>query len=184
MTTLVSTRLILTPVSNEDIPFLKEILGDPERTRYLFGGSTMGEVEAGAFIERYFTPWDAPTGMGVLRARDSGRALGFAGIIATDCLGIADYEFGFVLAKEAERQDFATEIGYTQMRYALEGLGLERILALVHPENSPSLHVIRDKLAMRECARIGETAYRGPRIVFCRERIPGLPIVQGRGWAP
>lgn len=76
--------------------------------------------------------------------------------------------FGFVLSQWAERNDYAAEIGTLQMQYAFETLRLARILTLAHPENGASVHVLRDKLGMTEVSRLGKTAHRGPRIIFCR----------------
>ena len=184
MRTLVSRRLTLRPIATEDIPFIVSLLGDEDRTAYLFGGTPVNRKQAEVFIEQYFTAEAAAVGMGVLTANHRERPVGFAGIIPTDCLGGQDFEFGFVLSREAERNDYAAEIGFVQMRYAFETLRLTRILALAHPQNDASVHVLRDKLQMTELAHIGQTAHRGARIIFCRGQAEGLPAIHGQGWSP
>jgi RimJ/RimL family protein N-acetyltransferase len=175
-------RLILRPLRDEDILFITSLLGNENRTKYLFGGTVMEPPQAAAFIKQHFTAEDATIGMGVLATNRQEGLVGFAGIIPTDCLGNRDFEFGFVLSQEAEGNDYATEIGYFQMQYAFETLRLSRILALAHPENSASVHVLRDKLKMTKVSQLGKTAHRGPRIVFCRSKAEGLPKIHGKGW--
>lgn len=184
MKTLISPRLILRPIRSEDIPFVMSLLSSEDRTKHLFSGSTMDPQQALAFITQYFTAEEAVVGMGVLTTNRPERLVGFAGIIPTDCLGHQDFEFGFVLSQQAERNDYAAEIGTFQMHYAFEKLRLSRILALAHPENEPSIHVLRDKLKMTRISQIERTEHRGPRIVFCRYKAEGLPEIRGKGWGP
>ena len=175
MKTLLSPRLSLRPVRDGDIPFLTSLLGSENRTRYLFGSTVMDPEQARAFITQRFTAEDVPTGLGVVATNRPKGLVGFAGIIPTDCLGDQDVEFGFTLSPSAERNGFATEIGYRQMQYAFETLGMKRVLALAHPENSASVHVLRDQLKMAVISFVERTAQRGPRLVFCRRKADGLP---------
>lgn len=175
MKTLISSRLILRPLRSGDIPFLTTLMGSEERTRYLFGGAVMNPEQVMAFIAQRFTAEDAPTGLGILTARRPERLIGFAGIIPTGCLGEQDVEFGFTLSQPFERSGFATEIGCCQMQYAFDTLGLDRVLALAHPENKASVHVLRNKLKMTLMSYVEGTTQRGPRLVFCRKKADGLP---------
>ena len=184
MRTMISSRLTLRPICDEDIPFITSLLSSEDRTKYLFSGTTMEPRQAAAFINQHFTGDETGVGMGVLATNRPERLVGFAGIIPTDCLGNQDFEFGFVLSQWAERNDYATEIGTLQMQYAFETLRLSQILALAHPENRASVHLLRDKLGMTEVSRLGKTAHRGPRIIFCRQKTEGLPEVRGKGWDP
>lgn len=184
MRTLMTYRLVLRPLRDRDIFFITSLLGNENRTRYLFGGTTMEPEQAAAFITEHFTAEEAPVGMGVLATNRPERLVGFAGIIPTECLGNQDLEFGFVLSQEAESNDYAAEIGYYQMQYVFKTLHVSRILALAHPENRASVHVLRDKLRMTEIAHLGKTAHRGPRIVFCRNKAEGLPKIQDKKWDP
>lgn len=177
MRTLTTNRLVLRPLRDEDIPFITSLLGNENRTKHLFGGTTMGAQQATEFIKQHFTNEDATVGMGVLATKWPECLVGFAGIIPTDCLDNQDLEFGFVLSQAGERNGYATEIGYCQMQYAFDTLHLPRILALAHPGNRASVHILRDKLQMAELSLIGRTEHRGPRIVFCRNRDEGLPKI-------
>ncbi|MDD5628954.1 MAG: GNAT family N-acetyltransferase [Elusimicrobia bacterium] len=181
MKTLRTERLVLRPLRDEDRAALAALLGDPGRAQYLFSGTAMPPQKAEEFIDRHFTGEDSPNGLGVLVAAGLIR---FAGLIPTRCLGQDDCEFGFALRKEAEGHDYATEIGFHQMRYAFAVLGLPRVLALAHPDNEPSVHILEAKLQMRRVASLEATTERGQRIVFCRQKQDGLPRVHGKGWTP
>lgn len=86
------------PIADEDIPFIRTLLGNEDRTNYLFSGASMNRKQADSFIKQYFTGEEATVGMGVLIANHRESPVGFAGIIPTDCLGVHDCEFGFVLS--------------------------------------------------------------------------------------
>lgn len=87
MRTMISSRLTLRPISDEDIPFITSLLSSEDRTRYLFSGTTMEPRRAAAFIKQHFTGEETGVGMGVLATNRPERLVGFAGIIPTDCLG-------------------------------------------------------------------------------------------------
>jgi RimJ/RimL family protein N-acetyltransferase len=131
--------------------------------------------KAFALIRQYFSGEEEATGMGALVTNQSTGLAGFAGLIPTDCLGAEDFELGFALFAWAEGRNYPAEIGLAQMQYAFDILKLPRILALAHPENGASLHVLRNKLQMEEISRWAGDMHRGPRIVFCRNRSDGLP---------
>lgn len=178
MKTLITRRLTLRPITDEDVPLIMSLLGDEGRNRYLFAGTAMTPERAFALVREYFSGPEDATGMGALIVNRPDRLAGFAGLIPTDCLGADDYEFGFALLAWAEGCNYPAEIGLAQMRYAFDVLKLKRILALAHPENGASLHVLRDKLQMKEVGRWEGDMHRGPRVVFCRCGSDGLPALQ------
>jgi RimJ/RimL family protein N-acetyltransferase len=158
------------------------LLGDAKTMSYLFAGSAMNKTEALAFIDVHFTSENEPTGMGALIDHRSLELVGFAGIIATSCIGQEDYEFGFVVKEQFRGRRYATEIGCQQILYGLEVLRLPRILALAHPNNRPSLTVIESHLEMVRVTTIPATQERGERHVFCRERCHGMPTILQSDW--
>ena len=64
-------------------------------------------------------------------------------------------------------QGIATEIGKAQLVFGFEQLGCERLLGLVNPQNTPSIHAL-EKLGMRYVRTIAD-AKRGPRSVYVIE---------------
>ncbi|MDQ5984939.1 MAG: hypothetical protein CSYNP_00637 [Syntrophus sp. SKADARSKE-3] len=182
MKTLTSQRLTLRPLREGEEAVICSLLADVKTMMHLLAGRAMNQAEAHAFIDRYFTSEHESIGMGVLVDHRTSDIAGFAGIIATSCIGQEDYEFGFVVDEKYRGRRYATEIGCLQIAYSLEALGLPRILALVHPDNITSLAVIEEHLELVRIATIPATSDRGDRIVFCRDKYHGMPGICQCDW--
>jgi ribosomal-protein-alanine N-acetyltransferase len=169
MKTLESKRLILRPTQASDIAALSKMLGDPKIMKYLFGGEPL--AEAANFIREHFSfKEDDGAGMGTLIEKHSREIVGFAGLIKCLYLGEEDFEFGFAIRGSVQGSGYATEIGKLQIEYGFEELNCQRLLALVHPENAVSLHILEDKLRMKIMREEVETKDRGIRHLLCLER--------------
>jgi [ribosomal protein S5]-alanine N-acetyltransferase len=91
---------------------------------------------------------------------------------ATDeCLGMVNYHDGNIRSKRAAigyivdpgrcRRGIATEAVGAMIKYCFRDLGLHRLQALIHPENTPSLKLIeklgfRHEGMLRDNLRVGE----------------------------
>ncbi len=181
MKIFVTERLAMRPIHDEDIPLITSLLCDEGRNHYLFAGTAMTPDKALALVRQYFTGEEETAGMGALIIIRTGKLAGFAGLIPTNCLGAGDFELGFALFAWAEGNNYPAEIGLAQMQCAFNDLDKPRVLALAHPENAASIHILRDKLQMQEVSRWPGDAHRGPRIVFCRARNDGLPTLKKTG---
>jgi RimJ/RimL family protein N-acetyltransferase len=62
-------------------------------------------------------------------------------------------EIGYLLGKRFWGNGIASASADVSLRYGFTTVGLEKIIALVHPENHSSIEVIK-KLAMKLCDRI------------------------------
>lgn len=62
--------------------------------------------------------------------------------------GSKDPELGFMLPKCRWGQGFATEISSAILNYAFGNLGLKRVIATTHRDNTPSIKVL-EKIGMR-----------------------------------
>jgi RimJ/RimL family protein N-acetyltransferase len=165
---LTTPRLALRAVTEGDISALQAlILSDGEVMRFAFAGAPMASEAAEDFIRTFFTFGDRLTGMAVLTEKPAGDVIGFAGLSPCDALGADDFEIGFVLARRAWGRGIATEIGKAQLVFGFEQLGCARLLGLVNPQNTPSIHAL-EKLGMRYVRTIAD-AKRGPRSVYVIE---------------
>ncbi len=88
--------------------------------------------------------------------RESGSVLGDAGLILYAHEG-PDVELGFRLGKPHWGQGYATEAADAWVAHGFGQLGLERIVAVTHPENVASQRVL-EKAGMRFS---GMTEYEG-----------------------
>jgi RimJ/RimL family protein N-acetyltransferase len=167
---LTTPRLILRTATEQDIPVMQaRILGDPEVMRYVFQGVPMTLERAERVMRKFFT-FDGVTGVtgiSVLADRPTGEIIGFAGLVPCEVLSEADFEIGFVLARDAWGRGFATEIGEAQLAFGFEQLGCRRLLGLVDPRNAPSIHVLQ-KLGLQYLKDVTEPL-RASRSVFCIE---------------
>lgn len=80
----------------------------------------------------------------------AGDMIGFCGLKHLDELGEVDVGYRFF--PEHWGKGYATEAGRASIAFGVETLGLERIIALVLPENLGSIRVI-EKLGMRAAGR-------------------------------
>jgi RimJ/RimL family protein N-acetyltransferase len=167
---LTTPRLILRTATEQDIPVMQgRVLGDLEVMRYVFQGVPMTLERAERVMRKFFT-FDGVTGVtgiSVLGDRASGEIIGFAGLVPCEVLGEADFEIGFVLARDAWGRGIATEIGEAQLAFGFEQLGCRRLLGLVDPRNGPSIHVLQ-KLGLQYLKDVTEPL-RASRSVFCIE---------------
>ena len=165
---LTTPRLALRATTEDDISILQNLIfGDSDVMRFAFAGAPMASDAAEDFIRRFFTFGDALTGMAVLTEKATCEVIGFAGLSPCDALGTDDFEIGFVLARRAWGRGIATEIGEAQLVFGFDRLKCGRLLGLVDPRNSPSIHAL-EKLGMR-CLRTVADTKRGPRNVYVIE---------------
>lgn len=176
MKTLYSENLILRPVKRADIRDLSRILGDPVTTKYLFGGEPMSSDEAKDFIKSDFSSEENDAfGMGTVVETATERFVGFAGLIPSAYPGGEDLELGFAKASWVLRSKFGKEIGKRQIVFGFDELNCDRLLALVHPQNEHSIHILKENLRMKWIDKI-TTDKRGQRDVFCLERAAYLEM--------
>ena len=86
-------------------------------------------------------------GVWTIIEKASGRIIGRAGLSVRD--GFDDPELGYVLDTAYQGRGIALEVCSAILDYAKEYLGAEKINALVHRENSPSLRLL-DKLGFQK----------------------------------
>jgi ribosomal-protein-alanine N-acetyltransferase len=134
-------RLVLRPIAAEDEePWWRTIWSDPEVTRFL---PTRGPVPREAMarrMERVAEHWKA-RGIGVwsLRAKADGAFVGHAGLVIAEP---PDVELIYALARAAWGRGLATEVAARLVAHAFEALRVERLTALVFPENPASVRVL------------------------------------------
>lgn len=142
-------RLVLRATVESDVGALHDrVFSDVDVIRFVFAGKPFSEAESAEFIHGRFNFAGGEIGLSSLEERSSGELIGFSGLIPCRALGADDLELGFVLARSAWGKGYATEIGLAQIDFGFNRLGRRRLLALVDPANSGSIHVLR-KLGMR-----------------------------------
>jgi RimJ/RimL family protein N-acetyltransferase len=153
-------RLTLRGHRPEDFAECLAMWADPQVTRYI-GGRPQSREEVWTKLLRYVGHW-ALQGFGfwVVRERDSGRLVGEVGIgdFKRDLQPpLADPEMGWVLARWAHGQGFATEAVSAVLAFSAAEMGPRRFICLIDPDNAASVRVAT-KCGFVAC---GQADYKG-----------------------
>jgi len=147
MTILETERLRLREMSLEDLDFLADLVAHPEVMKYWPKCYTRDE--AANWIQRQLQRY-AKDGAGYWLALEkvSGRPVGQAGLLAMQVDGVEEIGLGYMMHRSFWRMGYATEAAHASKEYGFSKLCKKRIVALVRPENLPSLGVVK-KLGMK-----------------------------------
>lgn len=132
-------RVRLRPLRRDDLDDLHAVvLSDPDVT---WDGRARSLDESREALERKLGHVEAH-GFGFLAAeeRDTGAFLGYAGLQHLE--EGPDVELGYYLGRRAWGRGLATEIARELMRHAFVDLRLQRVVAVVRPENDASKRVL------------------------------------------
>lgn len=149
--TLETSRLILRPFESGDVEAAFGWFGDPIVMRFTPTGPDTSIDRTTARLANYqahqtthgFSKW-------IILDRWTKLPIGDSGLLVLKDYGWID--FGFRLAQAHWGKGFATEAASAWVRAAFGELHLDRLTALVHPENGDSIRVLT-KLRFREDRR-------------------------------
>jgi [ribosomal protein S5]-alanine N-acetyltransferase len=151
--------LILRPLTHADLGPLHELYADPAAMRYA-GGPTGSLDESEERLQRFldhqerhgFSFW-------AVTDRETAAVLGDAGLIHLAFRG-PEVEVGYRLKSPYWGKGYATEAARAAVAYGFGQLGLDRIVAVTHPENVASQRVL-EKAGL---AFEGMSLYNGKRV--------------------
>lgn len=143
---LETPRLIFREWLPDDWLRFKPIATDPRVLRYVGTGQVPTDEQIQGYIEAArkqcredgFCLWP-------LVYRENGALIGFCGL--DHLWGGEEIEIGYWLAPGYWGKGLATEAAHAVLRYGFNRLGLQRIVAVAHPENRASIRVL-EKLGM------------------------------------
>jgi ribosomal-protein-alanine N-acetyltransferase len=140
------------------------IYGDAEVMRHLLGAAPTASVEA----QREWLVWviakysAVPNGFGAwaLEERATRRVIGTALLKPGPMVGAREDEgeIGWHLARDVWGRGYATEIGAALLKQGHDRLGIQRLIALIEPDNTRSAAVAR-RIGMRDLGK--STQYDG-----------------------
>lgn len=141
-------RLRLRPFLPDDIRFAFDWFGDPSVMRFTPSGPDRSMEETSIRIANYerhqsehgFSKW-------IIIERDSDHPIGDAGLLLLAEYGWID--LGYRLAQPFWGKGLATEAASAWVQKAFGELKLDRLAAIVHPENYASIRVL-EKLGFLE----------------------------------
>jgi RimJ/RimL family protein N-acetyltransferase len=117
------------------------IFADPEVIRYLTRRDMTPYARAERVLNNYYRSWTChQVGGWVITDKVEGQFIGSCEIEYGDETG--EYELGYALSKMYWGQGIATEVARAVTRFGFESARLERIIAVVAPENTASRQVL------------------------------------------
>lgn len=143
---LETERLILRPFTLDDLDALHEVLGDAEIMGYYPAPFTREQSLKWIVdnLERYR---DDGYGLWAMDSKPSGALVGDCGPVRRVVDGAVEVEIGWHVRRDHQRRGLATEAAQECCRYAFDELGLDSVISLIRPENTPSRRVA-EKLGM------------------------------------
>lgn len=149
MSTIAETaRLALVPLSLDDAPFILELLNDPAWLRFIGDRGVRTLAQAEAYLQNGPLASYAAHGFGLylVQRKSDGARLGLCGLLKRPSLPQPD--IGFAYLPQFTGQGYGFEAATAVLRHARHELNLSPILAIVKPDNVPSIKLL-EKLAMK-----------------------------------
>ncbi|MEU5216697.1 GNAT family N-acetyltransferase [Streptomyces sp. NPDC020807] len=145
MTEIRTPRLLLRPVTDDDLVPLAEINADREVMRWIGDGSVRDLDETAEDIERYEEEWD-DEGFGVFAVEllASGELIGISGLtVPQDLPGLAaEVALDWRVGRPFWGQGYASEAAHAVLEFALQDRGLGRVVAVAHIGNAAAENVL------------------------------------------
>ncbi len=140
-------RLFFRKFTEADLPWLIENRRPEAVNRYL-GGVKMQNPEALAVRIRFYMDCYDKHGVGMyaMGLKETGELIGSSGLQPLEETG--EIEVGYNLAEKHWRQGYGYECAMGWLKYGFETAGLERIVAVAHPENTGSWRIM-EKCGMK-----------------------------------
>ncbi|UCI31994.1 GNAT family N-acetyltransferase [Mesorhizobium sp. B4-1-4] len=142
MLALETPRLFIRPLAMSDLEDVHRLHTDPLVVRALFSGEPPSREDTQEKMERYVRDWrqNGFGFFGVLLKGSSQDRSEFAGRAGLRCFeNTADVEYGLCLFGHVAGRGVGPELGGAILRYAFEDLHLERVVALIRPENERAI---------------------------------------------
>jgi RimJ/RimL family protein N-acetyltransferase len=142
VTVLETERLLIRQLSTEDAGFILELLNEPSFIRNI-GDRGVRTIEgANAYILNGPVASYAKNGFGLylVKLKETDESIGMCGLIKRDTL--EDVDIGYAFLPKFWSKGYAFESARAVKEYAKNTIGLNRIVAIVDPENGGSIRVL------------------------------------------
>lgn len=148
MLVLETERLLLRPFTTDDASFILILLNEPSFLRYIGDKKVRTLEDARQYLSNGPVASYQRNGYGLLlvELKETNTAIGMCGLLKRDELPDAD--IGFAFLPDYWNQGFAFEAAAAVMKDAREQLKLDRILAIVNPDNYASMKLL-ERLGLR-----------------------------------
>ena len=141
MTVVAETpRLLIRQITADDTDDMFAVYGDAHAMQWVGDGRALTREQCDTWVEVTLRNYrERGYGMFAIVARESGRTLGFIGLVHPG--GHPVPELKYALRRDAWKQGFGTESAKALLRYA-STLGIREVIATVSRENATSMGVL------------------------------------------
>lgn len=141
MQVLTTERLVLRWLAEGDAGFILELTNDPDWLRHIGDRGIRTLDDARRYIETGpAAGYARGCGLWAVELKESGEPIGICGLINRDWLEDADVGFAFL--PRYRGRGYAREAAAGTLAHARSALGMERIAAIVSPENGASIRLL------------------------------------------
>lgn len=136
-----TARLLIRPLSLDDVPVLTEILSDPKVMAYSVRG-VCDEAATKKFVEWCLACYRTHgVGPWALIERRTSALIGFCGVGPERVDDVEEVNLGYRLARRYWGRGLATESARGALAYAFGTKGYESVVVIIEPEHVASLRV-------------------------------------------
>lgn len=135
-------RLTLREFEWGDVGFVVRLLNDPDFIEFIVDKGVRSEEQAREYLRHGpFQSYERHGfGLWCVESRAERSAIGMCGLLRRDHLAAADVGYAFL--PEARGRGFAREATQAVIHHAQAAFEMDRLLAIVDPRNSRSLHLL------------------------------------------
>ena len=144
---LLTDHLCLRRIQVSDISTLIDLWCDPDVTKHL-GGPRDREKIKPLFEEDVENPFAYEYDLWPVEEIQTNEVIGYCGLLEKEVDGKNEIEINYIFKPSAWGKGYAKEIGKAIIEYAFREKKLERLIALIKPENEASKYVAR-KIGMK-----------------------------------
>jgi ribosomal-protein-alanine N-acetyltransferase len=143
---ITTNRLSLRPFEMSDVDTLHRILSDGDILQYFPDPDAPSKTRVKSIIEKQLDHWsEHGFGWWAVEPLNWHEMIGWCGLRYLD--ETDEVEVAYLLGRNYWRQGLATEAARASLNFGFDELKLEKIIAVVHPENLASRRVL-EKLGM------------------------------------
>ena len=136
-----TTRLTIRELTHDDSAFILELLNDAAFIRFIGDRNIRSLEDARRYINGPMESYQRHGfGLYLVEVKETGTPIGICGLIKRDALPHVD--IGYAFLPEFRSQGYAVEAAQATLEYAKDTLKLPRLLAIVSPDNDPSIRLL------------------------------------------
>lgn len=135
-------RMIIRPLSLNDIPSWEKFIMDKEATKFIPSGRKLDPIHARIWIERQLDRYKKDGyGLMALIEKSSNKFIGQCGLIVQEIDHVKELEIGYHLLPKYWNKGYASEAAHKVKVIGFENEETKSLISIIHPDNLASQKV-------------------------------------------